>query len=120
MANLRIGQNLLSERDLFYVDGVTPLLIADLTLVRVELIQYNRVIADYYLKDDDDVDFVTDPEITATGVSQITVEIKSSVSATLREGLLQGKIYLEKVDADFNVDLEFKPIDVYDIVTMIR
>lgn len=119
MSDLRRGANILVERDLFYSNGTTPLLIADLTLVKAEIIQYNRILATYYLKDTDDVSFTADPEITGTGVSQITIEVKQSLSLQFREGPVKCKLYLEKVDAEFIVDLEFKPIDLFEMFTVI-
>jgi hypothetical protein len=116
MSELKIGANKLHEEQLYYSDGTTPLLLADLSLVRCELFQHGRLMASYALKPTH-----TDAEIRqGSSTSIVEIEITKELSATLYEGTLSAKLYLEKTDTDFVVDGEFAPIVEFDIVDMVK
>ena len=116
MADVKIGSNTLIDRQLYYVDGVTELLIADLSLVYAEVKQWNRVLATYNLKPG-----TADPEIRGVGTpeSRLEIEITKALSATFHEGAVWIKIYLEKADPSFIVDQEFAPILEFEAFTAV-
>ena len=104
MANITIGANTLIERQLYRVDGTTPLLLSELVTVQAQVKQYGKVFATYNLKPGD-----ADDEIRqGASTSKIEIEITKALSAQFKEGAVDIKLILEETDADFTVDGEFR------------
>lgn len=103
MATLKRGGNTLIERQLYRVDGTTPLLLSELVTIQAQIIQYGRVIASYNLKPG-----VADSEIRqGSSTSKVEIEITKELSVLFREGPVNCKLVLEETDADFITDGEF-------------
>lgn len=108
MPTIKVGENAIIKKNLFYEDGTTPLLIADLSLLKVELRQNNKVMAAYtYAPTPDPVQGQVREGDTA---SQVEVELTKDVSSQLLPGVLSLRIIMEKVDAEFVVDSVLKDI----------
>lgn len=95
------GENKLIQRTLYLENGVTPLDITTLTLMKAQIKQFNRTVAEYILGTDDEI------RLKDATTDTIEIEITKTLSALFIEGEVQIQLVLEMPDADFEVDEEF-------------
>jgi len=111
MSTITRGENSIIQRNLFYSNGTTPLLLADLETITAEIVQYDVVLATYV--------YETDPEIRqGTSASNIEIEVTTEVSQKFKEGPVYIRLTMEMTDAEYEVDLELKDIDKFEIFTV--
>lgn len=114
MPTLKRGGNTLIERQLYRVDGTTPLLLSELVTIQAQIKQYGRVLATYNLKPG-----TADDEIRqGSSTSKVEIEITKELSDLFREGAVTCKLILEETDADFVVDGEFNSPEEFEIFTV--
>lgn len=114
MAILKRGGNTLIERQLYRVDGTTPLLISELVTIQAKIIQNDRVLATYTLKP-----IPADGQIRqGSSTSKVEIEITKALSDTFREGPVNCKLILEETDADFISDGEFNSPEEFEMFTV--
>lgn len=102
MPALKIGENAKIERTLFYSDGTTPLLVADLTVV-AKIRQYGYDLVSYTLG--------VDPEVEAGDTAnEVRIHLTKEISALLRVGPVDFRLVLEKTDGTY-IDGELQDID---------
>lgn len=115
MATLKRGANKLYEQQLYRDDGTTPLLLSELSYLRAQIIQYNRVLVEYNFKPGD-----ADSEIReGSSPSKVEIEITKELSATFREGPVTCKLLMEETDADFITDGEFADHKEFEMFTIV-
>jgi len=116
MPTIKRGENAIIQRNLFYSNGSTALLLSSLSLLHAEIIQYGKVLATYvYLPTPSPVQ----TEIRqGTSTSNIEVEITKEVSDTFREGSVTMKLIMEMTDAEYATDGELRDIDEFEIFTV--
>lgn len=96
------GENHIIQIQLYQVDGVTPLVLADLSFLSASINQ-DITLARYV--------FGTDAEIRqGPSTSIVEVEVKKIVSNRFRKGAVYMTLTMELVDAEFEVDLVHKDI----------
>lgn len=106
------GANRLFSFLLTTSDGVTPLAVASLTAVSIDLVQ-NRVVKDTLVRG-------TDNELrNGVAANELILELTSALSAALAPGLLTARFHFTVPDEDFDVDVDiFKDILEVDIATI--
>lgn len=95
------GENKLIQRKLYLDNGVTPLDITTLTLMKAQVKQFNRVIQEYTLGTDDEI------RLKDATTDTIEIEITKELSVKFIEGNLDIQLVMEMPDADFEVDEKF-------------
>lgn len=114
MPTLKRGGNTLIERQLYRIDGTTPLLLSELVTIQAQIIQYNRLLASYTLKP-----IPADDEIRqGSSTSKVEIEITKELSAIFKEGPVMCKLILEETDEDFIVDEEFASPEEFEMFTV--
>ena len=114
MPTLKKGGNTLIERNLFRIDGTTPLLISELVTIQAQIIQYGRLKATYTLKPAPADDEIREGSSTST----VEIEITKELSETFREGPVICRLFLEETDSDFVVDGEFASPEEFEMFTV--
>lgn len=99
MPTLQRGQNAKIIRSLFYSNGTTPLLLADLSDVFAEIVQYNKVVVSYILKPAPNP--VDEHIEEGDAGNKVLAHLSQAVSATLREGPLYIRIKMRKADGTY-------------------
>lgn len=123
MASIRIGENALIRRLIVSSDGTTPVPIAGLQALSVDIIQYDRVLASFtFLPTPNPVQ--TQIRVGPNATNELEVEIEPSLSETkFKEGSGDGavmmKIYAEMTDADFSTYEKLKDIDQFEVFDVI-
>jgi hypothetical protein len=108
--DLLIGENHV------FTHALSPLLIADLEGLKVEIIQYGRVKGTFELAPGGPDEEIRENETTATSFD---FELTKSLSATLIKGELWMKVYVANTDAGFQVDDESLDISLVKIADVI-
>ena len=113
VVTIKRGENVVYTIPIMSSDA-TPVavpIVANLASLRVEVVQYDRVLANYILLP------TPDPVQSQIRVGSSThycdVEITEALSLTFREGDVNFKVYMRKTDASFTVDAELKDIDEF-------
>ena len=115
MPTIKRGENAIIQRTLYASDGSTPLVIADLTLLHAQVIQYGKILATYiYLPTPNPVQ----PEIREDSASVIEVEITAELSELFKEGSVNMKLIMEDTDAEYEADDELRDIAEFEIFTV--
>ena len=115
MPTIKKGENAIIQRTLYASNGTTPIVIADLTLLHAQVIQYDVILATYiYLPTPDPVQ----SEIREESVSVIEVEITTDLSDQFKEGVVTMKLIMEDEDAEYAVDTELRDIAEFEIFTV--
>lgn len=105
------GGNKLHEQQLYRDDGTTPLLLSELSLLEVDIYQFDRLLATYI--------YGTDNEIRqGSSTSKVEIEITKELSTKFKEGLVKAKFRMEETDADFDVDGVFFAPEWVDLFTV--
>lgn len=112
---LVIGENCIFTQPVVDVND-TPLPIADLEGLKVEIVQYGRVKGTFELKPGGPDDEIRVNPDTATSFD---FELTKSLSSTLIKGELWMKIYLANDETEFTVDGESLDIDIVKICDMV-
>lgn len=95
------GENKIIQRKLYLDNGITPLDITTLLLMKAQVKQFKRVIVEYTLGDDEEIRLKTGTTDT------IEIEITKELSAKFIEGDLDIQLVMEMTDTDFDVDGAF-------------
>lgn len=95
MPTLKIGENAKIKRNLFYSDGTTPLLLADLASLSAQIVQYKRPLVTYVLGTDLQL-------VQGDSTSQALIHLTPAVSAMLMEGSVYFRLIMTKADITYN------------------
>lgn len=112
-----IGENWLFTIPLLDVNE-DPLVVSTLEGLKVQVIQYSRVKAEYQLyptPDPVDTEIRVNPDVTTS----FDFELTQVLSAKLKHGELFLKIFMADSDVDFVTDGEWLDIDVVKICDMV-
>ena len=113
IVTIKRGENVIYTIPIMSSDA-TPVavpIVANLQNLRVEVIQYGVVLANYiFLPTPDPVH----PQIrVGSSTHYCNVEITEALSLLFLEGAVDLKVYMGKTDAAFIVDLQLKDIDQF-------
>jgi hypothetical protein len=97
MANLPRGANRICTFTLYASDGSTPAPVSGFAAIVAVVIQFRKVVATYELGTDTEI-----REGSSTNI--VEVEIDTTLSASLKEGVVSVKLLLDTTDADFTED----------------
>lgn len=87
------GENFIVRRDLFLADGVTPLLLANLTILKVTIVQADKVLRTYNYPE---------PELRqGLSTSQAELEVSTTTSDLIIPGKAKLIWYLRRTNPTF-------------------
>lgn len=104
------GQNEVVDRLLFYSNGTTPLLLADLNYLSAEIVQYGKVIAEYVLKP---IPNPVQAQIEqGDSTNEVRIHISEAVSLMFREGAVYVRIKMKKTNTVYYDNYKYD-IDIH-------
>lgn len=115
--DLVIGENVIFTLPIVDVND-DPLAISSLEKLKVQVIQYNRLKAEFILKPTPDP-VQTEIRVNPSVATSIDFELTKDLSETLKHGELYLKIFMTNTQANFLSDGEWLDIDEVKLCDMV-